>query len=358
MKVLLTSLNKKHAFNPIVMRLFEPLRSHFDFVTDLDYSPTGDNRSIKAVFLSFIAPEQDFDLDEPVLEWLLKYFDGKIIIFDHSETAGEKFLIGQAELHTSSYYWPVHEFLLNNWQNRVRGYFKRELPTNGIRTAGFGDVLPIDWTIPAMPRFDGIDTRNRFNARPIDIFMSWGYSSESRPRLYGELVKQAGRFGAHFCLTPEDLETALKEKRERIFALLFTPYYRRLPIEQLMEWQAQSKISISLKGAGYKCFRCAEASYNSVMAHQEPGAVVWSYPWVHGENCLGLPNMAPKNHQDAGLRDELSELASLEVLWHWLREKQGALYDVYTKGIINNRNYHMREYSTDYLLPKLQEALK
>lgn len=193
-------------------------------------------------------------------------------------------------------------------------------------------------------------TRESFDKRPIDIFMSWGYSSESRPRLMGELLKQAGRFGAHFALTEEDLDIALKEGRQRIFALLHTPHYRRIHIQNLMDWQAKSKISISLNGAGIKCFRHAESSYNCVMATQDTLSVIWSYPWVHGENCISLTrkDFEPK---------EIEEGYAVETLWHWLRVQQGRLYDIYLAGVANNEKYHADNYGRDYLLPKIKEAL-
>ncbi len=191
------------------------------------------------------------------------------------------------------------------------------------------------------------DTREQFESRPIDIFMVWGYSNEVRPKMMGELLKQAGRFCAHFALTGEDLDRALAEKRERIFALLHVPHFRRIHIQQLMQWQAQAKISLSLNGAAKKCFRDAEASYNTVMARQSPDDVVWSFPWKHGENCIGL------NIPDW---DKLGD--AVETLWHWLRVEQGRLYDIYLAGVKNNENYHVDNYGRNYLLPKIKEALK
>lgn len=338
MKVLLTSLNRKHAFNPIVNRLFEPLAGEFEFTRD----PIGE---LGAVFLSFIEAEAQFDLDDYALDRITRR-DCPIVVFDHSESFGKNFAIGFSELHTSSYYWPVHEFLMAN-KHRVAAYFKRELRTD-VPLQLPVPIYPIDWTIPPMHDFDSIATRKQFDSRPIDVFMSWGYSSESRPRMFGELMKVAGRFGAHFCLSVDDLTQALKDKKERIFALLFSPWFRRINIKELMEWQAQSKVSLSLKGSGYKCFRSAEASYNCVMAHQSPDLMQWAYPWGGGTNCIGLPNM-----EDG----EIDTEGAVNQLWDWLRVHQGSLYPIYTSGIINNRNYHMEAYSRDYLLPKLEEVL-
>jgi hypothetical protein len=166
----------------------------------------------------------------------------------------------------------------------------------------------------------------------------------------GELLKQAGRFNAHWVLTEEDLEIALKKKCERIFALLHVPHYRRIHINKIMDWQAQSKVSISMRGAGAKCFRDAEASFNCVMAREAPEEVSWSYPWcpdntMESWNCIGLRGGCPVEDW-------------VETLYCFLRLQQGRLYPLYLAGIENNKKYHADLYGRRYLLPKIQEVLK
>jgi hypothetical protein len=334
MNIWLTALDRRLGVNPMISRLFQ--------------IPEFQQRDpIDAVFLSFIAAPQNFELDHAALS-KLKGIKKPIIVFDHTEGLWQNFILGQTDGANAPHeYYELHETL--KFMD-VRAYFKREL-FNGW----FHDpcnckcqIYPLDWVLSGAV-FPPVDSREQFEKRPIDILMSWGYSSEDRPRLMGELLKQAGRFGAHFCLTEEDLDRALAEKRERIFALLHTPHYRRIHFSKLFQWQQQAKVSISLKGAGYKCFRDCEAPHNSIMARQEPNAVVWSYPWINRDNCLGLPI-----NQDFSL----SVGAAVDYLFHSLRIEQGALYNIYLRGMENNLKYHAAEYSRNYLLPKIQEALK
>lgn len=298
------------------------------------------------LFLSFIAPGNDFVPDKLLLDAVSRRPGLPVVIFDHTETFSDNFILGADNLEPGSPYDIIDAMLHKELNTKL--YFKRELMScRGMPIANF-PVFPLDWTLQAItpPK---VDTEAEYHARPIDIFYCFGYSNESRPRLMGELLKQAGRFNAHWCLTEEDLDRALQEKRERIFALLHVPHYRRIHFSKIFDWQHKSKVSISMFGAAPKCFRNAEASYNCVMAQQEPGLVEWSYPWVHGENCIGLSNIPDEEEQEIG---------HVETLHSALRVHQGSLYPIYLKGMENNRNYWNQVYARDYLLPKIKEALK
>jgi hypothetical protein len=334
MRVLITSLNLKHGVNPIVHRLFQPL---------WEFRPTTVD-DCDAIFLSFIAPPCDFQLDKPLLEKIINR-GVPVVVFDHSEVMGSEFILGIGSMHDSNEYIELHRAVRSL---KVKAYFKRELLA-GFQSPVPYPIYPLDWTIPNFAEHGAVDTREQFDARPIDIFMSWGYSSESRPRLYGELMRKAGKFCAHFALSAEDVDRSLADKRERIFALLFAPVYRRIRLEKLLEWQKKSKLTVSLKGCGIKCFRCAEGSFNSLLVQQAPETVQWSYPWVDGQNCIGLAN---------GPDGEVDEVVQVEDLYHHLRITQGSLYDVYLRGLENNKRYRMDTYARNYLLPKLAEALK
>lgn len=329
MKTFITSFNQKLGVNPMVGRIL-------DAIPGVVRTPLKD---CDVIFYLFIAPESDFELDKVTLEEA-KRRDVPVIVFDYTETFPTGFVISANKL-SASRYEPISQWLFTA---RVAAYFMREMPAQWTTypTVPY-KIYPIDWAISDQPE-PPIDTPDQFAARPIDIFMSWGYSNESRPKLMGELLRQAGKFCAHFCLTDEDLSRALHEKRERIFALLYTPHYRRIPLTELLFWQQRSKISISMFGAGKKCFRCAEASYNCVMAQQAPQLVEWSYRWAREVNCIAL--------------DATSEEHSVDLLYQALRVYQGDLHPIYLAGMANNRKYHNTAYARDYLLPKIQEALK
>lgn len=333
MKVLITSFNQRLGVNPMVGRML-------DAIPGVTRAPVED---CEVIFLLFIAPECDFVLDADLLDRAKKR-DVPVIVFDYTETFPAQFILGDSDIAVKvwllkSPYAPLFDFV---HASKVKAYFKRELLTGRALPQTSYPVFPVDWTIADQPQ-PHIDTPEEFNARPIDIFYCWGYSNESRPKLMGELLKQAGRFSAHFCLTPEDIARALEEKRQRIFALLFVPHYRRIPITEILWWQDRTKVSISMFGAGRKCFRNAESSYNCVMAQQAPGSVEWSYPWTQ-ENSVRLA--------------ECNEVQAVEDLFYWLRMDQGRLHPTYLKGMENNRRYHNTAYARDYLLPKIQEALR
>lgn len=332
MKVLITSLNPKHGVNPVVQRLFDPLIGW----------QRANASTCDVVMLSFIAEPKDFELDVQTMQTLVAR-RVPVIIFDHCEAMPPGYLLGCGPQPDNGYS-ELHRHVA---QMNVRAYFKRELLTvfqSPLKCA----LWPIDWTVPNYGLDGTTDEPNQFMDRPIDILMSWGYSSESRPRLHGELLRKAGMFGAHFVMCEEDLEMALKEGRQRIFALLFCPWYRRIQLSKIIRWQKLAKVSISVRGMGLKCFRSAEAPYNSVMAHQTPEAVQWAFPWVAGENCIGLPN---------GDDLQVDEQKAVRHLYEWLRLRQGELHNLYLKGIANQRNYQSQAYSTQYLLPRISKAL-
>jgi hypothetical protein len=338
MKALIASFNQKLGLNPLVSRLF-------DAMPDVQRAGVDD---CEVVFLSFIAPESDFVPDKALLDAVSRR-KLPVIIFDHQETFPMDFIFGASLLSIESHYAVIQSFIPN--ELTIKAYFKRELSSGWLLKGNYSGydfpIYPIDWTLQATAPAK-VDTREEYNTRPIDILFSWGYSNESRPRLMGELLRQAGRFNAHFCLTEQDVDVALQEGRERIFVLLFTPHYRRIHINKLMGWQADAKVSISLFGAGKKCFRHAEASYNCVMAHENPASVQWSHPWISGQNCIGLDYVYGEDADESGVLQ----------LYEWLRVNQGSLYDIYLKGVENNRRYHNTTYAREYLWPKIQEAMK
>lgn len=340
MKAFLTSFNSVHGVNPMVSWTLDALPG-FQRATAED---------CEVVFLSFICPANDFTLDAESLKVIVDR-KAPVIIFDHTETFAPDFFLGATPIPESSPYKPLSEAVR---QLPIKAYFKRELSPDKGSFPGV-PVHPIDWTLKVINCGGPVelDTVEAYNARPIDIFFSWGYSCESRPKLMGELLRRAGEFSAHFCLTEDDLDRALQEKRERIFALLFTPHFRRIHISKIIEWQAKAKISVSMFGAGKKCFRHAESSYNCLMAQQAPDTVQWSYPWVAGENCLQLPE-GEKFVQDHWRKEE--EVA-VDWLYQALRMEQGKLHPVYVNCVLNNRNYHNNTYAREWLLPKIQKAL-
>ena len=163
-------------------------------------------------------------------------------------------------------------------------------------------------------------------------------------------MQQIDRFAWNYAFAPEDVahlkRLGLEHNGQHICALFFLPWWRRQPLNTLLDIQGESKISLSLYGNGHKCFRSAEAGYNSVMFHMGVDTVLWSYPWTDGENCVNLPVFPGSEELELG--------TAIEVIYKWLRVQQGSLYPVYLEGVENNKRYRRDRYLNDYLLPLIE----
>jgi hypothetical protein len=156
------------------------------------------------------------------------------------------------------------------------------------------------------------------------------------------------RFGTAPAQCLEDVEAAISTGRHCPMALMYTPHYRRLPMEKVMWLQSQAKITISLYGNGMKCFRSVEAGYNSVMAHQAPERLKWAYPWIDRHNCIGLANKLGTDRLDLD--------KAIETLHYWAVVDHGALYTLYEHGVMHNQHYVADTYGRDYIIPKIKEV--
>lgn len=229
-------------------------------------------------------------------------------------------------------------------------YFKRELPAGTVPEVSY-PVHPIDFTVNPHIAPLTLTTEEEYHARPIDICFIWGYSNESRPLLFAELIKARGRFGMpHITVNETDVTWLIEHHKRCQLALLYQPFYNRLPLARVFELQSQAKVTISLFGAGNKCFRSAEAGQNSVVAHQAPETLEWAIPWVDGINCLALPNKP-------GSGEEFDVGGAVEKLYHWLRVVQGSLYSVYVQSVLTTQQYRTDRYVWEYLVPRIEAAL-
>lgn len=151
-----------------------------------------------------------------------------------------------------------------------KAYFKRHCVQGnqyGFHPIDFYNFL--EW--PTIHSFE------EFQARPIDVFLSYGLSHPLRPAVHAALMASCHEMGWTFITKPEHM---LHEEPPYV-VLLHTPYYDRLEMDDIMLLQSQSKITISLPGAGTKCFRHSESPINSVMAFPLDD-VVWQAGW--GQN--------------------------------------------------------------------------
>lgn len=207
--------------------------------------------------------------------------------------------------------------------------FKRELKlTNGCSYP----VYPIDW--PCFHDIPKIESREDFNKRAADVFFAWGHSNEARRLLHGKIFTHASDQGYGVLDNIYYLERGLQEYK-KVWITLQIPHYARVPMPQLLFIQGHAKISISLPGAGVKCFRHAESPINSVMYLHEDG-MAYSYPWEHRKNCIrSVPGKEIEAIEKALERDDL--------------------YDLYVAGVENLKNYQLQTYQRNYIEPIIKQ---
>ena len=205
-------------------------------------------------------------------------------------------------------------------------HYRRELALN----TQWKHVRPIEYLTFHLNDPAPEQSEAEFKARPIPIFFLWGANHPSRPAFHGYLIYQYALLRQQApILTVEDLGHDCRR-----WCMIYTPEFLRLPMARVYTVQGQAKLSVSLAGAGQKCMRDAEASYNSVMARMEFG-VQYTYPWIDGENCIILPTIKP----DGVLLD-------CEAAFHKLTEalSRPDLYRLYRNGMFNWRNYCWKNY--------------
>lgn len=205
--------------------------------------------------------------------------------------------------------------------------FKRELFQRNVSDS----MLPAEF--PCLRDIPPVQTREEFDARPIEVFNSWGLSNPARPRLHGCIFITSQDTGFHV-VDSWDQDNRFEP---RTWASIHSPWYNRKPMDLVDSWNVRSKISVSLPGAGVKCFRSSEAPRGSIMALREDN-LVWSYPWVNGRNCIRLTE---------GL--EIADLLDAT--------KRTDLYDIYRASQETIAKYRSEPYVRDYMLPKIAERL-
>lgn len=210
-------------------------------------------------------------------------------------------------------------------------YFKRELLAKDVTAA----VKPIDW--PCYLGDSPFQSEAEFNARPIEVFFSWGFSNPSRPRLHAEIFRAMTTHGIGVISEVDQFEGYFKGPCARTWASIFSPWYSRKPIADLIWYQARSKMSVSLPGCGKKCFRHAEAPVSTIMALQYDD-LAWSYDWIDEDNCIRL---------ESGHEFEDLDAAT----------KRPDLYSIYLKSQETIAKYRTGPYVRDYILPLIEKAM-
>lgn len=210
-------------------------------------------------------------------------------------------------------------------------YFKREL----LAREQSDWLVPVDF--PCYLPIPATQNKVEFDQRPLEVLHYWGLSHESRPRLHGEIfsrsythkyevLSQFGHWHGHF-----------NDPRGRTWAAIHAPHFDRKAMVDVMHFVHRSKITVSLPGAGVKCFRDSESPCGSIPAFWNCG-IARSFQWVDGENCIMLqPGCEWDDLHDAVQKDNL--------------------HDLYVAAQETIRKYECAPYVRDYIIPNIERNL-
>lgn len=199
-------------------------------------------------------------------------------------------------------------------ENPPKLYLKRELLKQDISD----NILPMDYCSWHNPY--PIENKEQFNQRPISCFFYWGRSSEYRVQFHADVWTKSN---AAVCDNLYYLNPFLQEEsNHRKFVTVNVPHYARQPIENILAVNGLSKLSVSMRGSGRKCFRHAESPSNSVMI-TEANDLAWQFDWVDGVNCIKFFD-----------------------IFHDINKalENPNLYDIYVEGVNNANKYHYTHY--------------
>lgn len=208
--------------------------------------------------------------------------------------------------------------------------FKRELLQKDVSSI----LLPCEY--PCKYPVYQVDLRDKYDARPIELMHYWGHSNESRRIFQGNAWLNAVKHDVTICDNIYYLNNFLDEKSRHLWATINIPHFARIELEQVLHFNGQSKLSLSLPGDGIKCFRHAESPINSLMVMMEDN-IAWSYPWVHGVNCIKIKNDPIEEIRQALNREDL--------------------YDIYLAGVQNLDNYRVENYLNNYIKKEILARL-
>jgi hypothetical protein len=261
---------------------------------------------------------------------LLKLEKFKYILFDFCEFGWEwdgenGHLFGSGTEHKHQ------KFKTDEWKkfdefvtlNPPLKYFCREL----TKTDASEYYLPIEYPSFFYPQ---LQSKEDYEKRPLEVFFNWGLSNPIRPIFHGNIWKYSDKYGYIVCDSFNNLNGFIvHESNPKKWLTVNTPHYSRMPIEEVLKVNSLSKLSLSLWGAGKKCFRSSESPLNSVMVLLDDN-LEWTHKWDHGFNCLRLPSFS----------------YPLDKLVEFINESLGRkdLYDIYSNGVETVKKYSINEY--------------
>lgn len=228
-------------------------------------------------------------------------------------------------------------------------YFKRELLEKDFNN----NIYPVEY--PCLhPKYPA-QSKREFNSRPIQVFFSWGHSHESRRVLHGNIFVNAAKKGYGVIDNFSYIDRGTKEYSD-IWVTINSPHYARISIEEVLEVNGKSKLSVSLPGAGIKCFRHSESPVNSVMVMREDN-LAWSHQWIDGVNCITIP--LSSNHFGEYDMDEIRGVSGGQKVIRTIEEalQRTDLYHIYLNGLENLDKYRLERYCKETIEPIINSYL-
>lgn len=220
--------------------------------------------------------------------------------------------------------------------------FQRELRASEVTANRF----PCEY-LNFMPRVTP-DTREQFNARPIDVCFQWGRSSESRVRLHANIFRQSSYLGYQVVSEVEHIEHEIREGKRNLWATIHTPHYARRSMPEVQRMFAQSKIVVSMAGCGQKTFRGGEIP-NSIIAFPKDELAMGVF-YQNGANCIRLSTgLGPDSITHERENVEVHELAAAL--------KREGLYEMYLGAVEVADHLRPERYLREYVIPKVEKAL-
>lgn len=181
-----------------------------------------------------------------------------------------------------------------------------------------------------------IQTREQFNARPIELAHYWGRSSEERMWFQGNAYLHATKAGIDIVDNLYYLNGTLAENKKRIWVTANIPHFARMPIQEILKVCGMSKLGLSMPGCGKRCFRDSEIPAVSVMVMQD-NDVASTFEWEHGINCIKYKGDNPIPAIEEAL-------------------KRDDLYDIYVNGA-KHLNKYRNPYYTEHIENEINKAL-
>jgi len=234
----------------------------------------------------------------------------------------------------------LHKCLLENFQDKIKVYFKREL--NHADTSILNaKILPADYCsleIPIEPV-----SKDNFLTRNLKLTHMWGRSSTDRMIMHGFLMTKVIHHGNIFTSHEQYTKHIKTNDIKNCILLLHKEFFERIPFKNIYD---DSIAVLDMYGCGMKCFRNSESLNHSISIKQDNTMLKHAYDFIHGENCIQIPNYPNSNRVDLEKSHEI-------IIKYLFEGSDDLLYSIYLKSNELYRKYYTPNYIKDYIIPNI-----